>query len=281
MKSLSIILLCTNLLFATQWQPPISCGALLNHQSSFNSINTMLYGDAWRDGYWAADICYYTWDGNNWVWAGWVQGDVNTTYNEIEPFLSYDGQHLYFERYYSNHDLYVADWNGSGFVNSRPLNSNINQGNSRDPSLTQDMQHLYFIKSYKIYVTDWNGSDWGVPVILPPEINNYNSVLFYTTISPDGNEIYFTNDSNTNRPLVFSKKIGGIWQQWQLCDYNINPPSPPNVKIWNPVLTYGTYSEQELYFSRNWNEIYTYHALRSPVSVEPASLGQIKANYAK
>jgi hypothetical protein len=264
--------------FATQWQPPETVNGLGITGLNINSNTTIMYGAKWHDGYWGADIGYYTWSGSTWVWVDWVQGDVNTTDDEEEPFITYDGQHLYFQRYdLYDYILYKADWGGSEFVNSSPLNSNINQGNSRYPSLTQDSQLLYFVKGTKIYVSVWNGSDWDVPTILPDEVNGGGGIYRENvTITPDGNEIYFTGAGSYVNKLAFSQKIGGVWQQWQYCDYNINPPSYPS--IYYPAFTYSAYANQYMYFGKNVSPYY-YRSLRSPVSVEPASLGQIKATY--
>jgi hypothetical protein len=274
-----IILLILSLIiysFATQWQPPEVVNGLDENGFNLNSANTLIYGAKWHNSYWQGDCCYYEWNGSAWVWGDWVQGDVNSTDYDDEPFITYDGQHLYFERWNSNHALYVADWDGSGFINSRALNSYINQGSSRFPSLTQDSQLLYFEKGNKIYVSVWNGADWGIPSLLPPEVNEGGGLFRENvTITPDGNELYFTGAGSSPSRLAFSKKVGGVWQQWQYCDSNINAPG---VQIFCPAFTYSDYANQYLYFITNIAP-YTYRSLRSPVAVEPASLGQIKAVY--
>ena len=247
---------------------------------NFSGNNQIMYGNKYNNDYWHGDIEYYQWDGNQWIWGGWLLGDVNSTSNEEEPFITYDGQHIYFMRWYGSSEIqiYIADWNGSGFYNSRPLGPQINNPNARYPSLTQDGQKLYFTRTI-IYESTWNGNDWGNPIALPSEVNSGGSDRFYVTISPDGNEIYFCGAGSYIYKLAYSKKIGGIWQQWQYCDYNINPPGMTCV---SPGLTYGSYETQELYYNRPYGvNALTYHFHRSPVSVEPASLGQIKANYAR
>ncbi len=276
----SVIILISSFSFATQWQPPEPVYGLSENGFNLNSDNTVMYGSKWHDGAWFGDCCYYIWNGSVWVWGDWVQGDVNTqSHYEDEPFVTYNGQHLYFQRWNSDYALYVADWNGSEFVNSRPLNSSINQGDSRYPSLTQDMQLLYFAKGLKVYVSEWDGSDWGVPTILPDEVNGGGGMFrLNITITPDGNEIYFTGAGSYVNKLAFSQKIDGVWQQWQYCDYNINPPSYPSINC--PAFTYSAYANQYMYFAKNIAP-QVFRSLRSPVSVEPASLGQIKANYAK
>jgi len=274
----SVIILISLLSFATQWQPPETVNGLGINGLNLNSNNTIMYGAKWHDGYWMGDICYYIWDGVEWVWGDWVQGDVNTTDYDDEPFVTYDGQHLYFQRWgASGHpELYVAVWNGSQFINSRQLNPLIDTGDDRYPSLTQDEQKLYFSRG-KIWESIWDGSDWGAPTLLPNEVNEGGGTYRWeVTITPDGNEIYFTGAGSYVNKLAFSQKIGGVWQQWQYCDYNINPPSYPSV--YYPAFTYSDYANQYMYFGKNVSPYY-YRSLRSPVSVEPASIGQIKATY--
>ncbi len=274
-----LLFLCA---FSTQWQPAslIPPGDLVIGGPSFTNDNLRIYGDQWHDGYWAGDICYFDWNGSAWVFGGWVPGDVNTTMYDDEPFINYDGQHLYFTRWlYDGQTIYVADWDGSQFVNSRPLGPQINNGDNRYPSVTQDGMKLYYTGGsgsyFKIFESTWNGSDWNVGILMPDAVNSSGN-RFDVTITPDGNEIYFTGGPYPSK-LAFSRKIGSIWQQWQYCDSNINIPG---CTVSGEALTYAPYGTQELYFARNFSPgTLTWHALRSPVSVEPASLGQIKANY--
>jgi len=278
MKSILLTFIIFSISYSTEWQvpQPIQPGNLAINSPSFSGDNLRIYCGIYYSIY-HGDIAYYDWNGTQWVYVDRVPGDVNTTSEEFEPFITYDGQHLYFDRYDTNHVLYVADWNGSAFINSRALNANINQGDSRYPSLTQDMQYLYFAKGLKIYVSEWNGLDWGIPTILPPSVNNGGMYRYDVTISPDGNEIYFTGTQPHSNWIAFSRKVGGVWQQWQYCDSNINIPG---CTLGSEALTYAPYETQELYFARNFSPgTLTWHALRSPVAVEPASLGQIKANY--
>jgi hypothetical protein len=280
MKLLLYIISFISFGFATQWQPPESVEGLNINGLNLNSDNSMMYGSIWHDGYWKSDICYYNWDGNSWVFGDWIKGNVNTTDYEEEPFITYDGQHLYFQRWGSyNPILYVADWNGSGFVNSMQLNSLINTGDARYPSITQNGQKLYFSRG-KIWESSWTGSDWGAPVLLPPSVNEGGGMYRWdVTVTPDGNELYFTGAGSYVHLLAFSHKSDGVWQQWEYCDININPTT--SVQIFCPAFTYSNYTNQYLYFVKNVGPPYTYRSLRSPVAVEPASLGQIKANYAR
>lgn len=278
------ILLLSILSIATQWQPAsiIPPGTLAINGTSFTADNLRIYCSIY-DPYYHADIAYYDWYGSQWNYMGQIQGNVNTTADESQPFITYDGQKLYFMRSIGStgtYHLWVATWNGSGFYGSTELNPLINSGDCREPSITQDGLKLYFTKGgtgAKIYESIWTVSDWGSPVILPNSVNEPGFGRYDVTISPNGSEIYFTGAYPSPNKLAFSLRIGGIWQQWQYCDSNINQPG---ASVGNEALTYAPYATQELYFARtNSPGTLTWHALRSPVSVEPASLGQIKAIY--
>jgi hypothetical protein len=279
MKTICIIIISYTITFATQWNNPECLGINIGG-TSFTADNQIAYCSVY-DPYYASNIAYYHWDGSQWIYMDQIQGDVNTTHQESQPFITYDGQYLFYDRSVGStlppYHIWVATWNGSGFYNSVELNPLINSGDCREPSLTQDGLKLYFTRSSKIYESVWNGSDWGSPIILPDSVNEPGFSRDNVTISPDGNEIYFTGAYDYYMWLAFSQKISGVWQQWQYCDSNINTP---NCQINSPALTYAPYGSQELYFNRNNSpSILTWHALRSPVSVEPASLGQIKATY--
>jgi hypothetical protein len=286
MKSTLIILFIAIGVLATQWQPAsiIPPGTITITGPSFTGDNMRIYCSIY-DSYYHSEIAFYDWSGSQWFYGGKVAGDVNTTQDEEQPFITYDNQKLFFEKSnFSPHHLWVATWNGIGFYNSVELNSSINSADCRFPTLTQDGLKLYFSRASgngtKIFESLWNGVDWALPIILPPEINEGGGIdRSNVLISPDGDELYFTGAGASPSKLAFSQKIDGVWQQWQYCDSNINIPG---CSISGVALTYAPYSTQELYFARNYSPgTLTWHALRSPVAVEPASLGQIKATYAK
>ena len=276
------ILLLSLYSLATQWQPPETVSGLDISGLNLNSDNIIMYGAKWHDGYWRGDSCYYIWNGSQWVWGDWVQGDVNTTEYDDEPFITHDGQHIYFTRWlYDGLTIYVADWDGSEFINSRALGPQINLGDNRYPSLTQDNLKLYYTTGsgsyFKIFEATWNGSDWNAGVLMPDAVNSSGN-RYNVTITPDGNEIYFTGASPWNNRLAYSHKVGGVWQQWQYCDYNINPLES-TAPVSCPAFSYSDYANQYLYFESDVPGVHHFRSLRSPVSVEPASLGQIKAVY--
>lgn len=114
MKPILLLLLIILSAYSTQWQNP-NCLNVYIDGPSFNSLNNRIYCDIFYS-YYLADIAYYDWDGTQWIYIGRVEGDVNTSNYEEEPFLTYDGLHLYFMRSLSQTPppsyIYVADWNG-------------------------------------------------------------------------------------------------------------------------------------------------------------------------
>jgi Tol biopolymer transport system component len=282
MKIAVILLLTPAFLLASQWQPPLPCqpSGISFNGPSFNASNNRIYCYIFN-GSNHADIAMYDFIGSQWVYAGLLPGDVNTVFDDEEPFITYDGQHIYFQRSAFAYQLYVADWDGSGFTNATRLNDRINKGDTRYPSLTQDGQKLYFDRitpnGRKIFESTWEGDDWGEPVLLPVAVNGTDSQdRIDVTISPDGNEIYFTGAGTNSNWLAFSRKVNGVWQPWQYCDSNINQSGEI---ILDEALTYAPYATQELLFRRDG--VYSLHALRSPIAVEPATLSAIKALYAR
>ena len=283
--------------YATLWQP----GETITYTGvcpSFKADNQRMYVSI-VDGFPSSEnIGFNNWNGSAWVWGGDVLGDIRTTAEEEdEPFITYDGQWMYFVRKNDPSNptwcyIYKAQNKGDyiHFNGSTALGPQINNiyGNqyANYPSITQDGQKLYFVAYQngdyaKIHEASWNGSDWSSVILLPPEINTGGSSRLDVCVTPDGSELYFRifNESGPNK-LAYSRKVGGIWQQWQYCDDNINPPGTTRVD--DTTFTYGTYDTQKLYFDRYMGTSFgRYYALRSPVMVQPASIGQIKALYAE
>jgi hypothetical protein len=286
MRSFSFMITCFVFSYATQWQIPIQCepAGIGFSGPSFVADNNRIYCSIYYSIY-QLDIAYYDWNSSLWVYGDRISGDVNTGNKELEPFVTYDNQYLYYMRSVSQtgqpYHIWMATWNGSGFNNSVELGLQINSSDCRYPCLTQDNQKLYFSRSTggvkKIYESNWNGLDWDTPVMLPVEVNGPDTHdRINVAISPDGNELYFTGAGDYWLFLAYSKKVNNIWQQWQYCDSNINKEGKT---ISNEALTYASYDSQELYFARTGEG--TLHALRSPITVQPTSLGNIKALYGK
>lgn len=107
-------------------------------------------------------------------------------YNDIEPFLSVDGQQLF-------------------FASTRPID--------RDSARTD----------YNIWVASRAGNTWGDPVPLDTLINS-NKDEFYPAVSANGN-LYFTatrEDGAGREDIFLSKNTNGAYQPPKALDSTIN-----------------------------------------------------------
>ncbi|OPX35337.1 hypothetical protein B1H10_01480 [candidate division KSB1 bacterium 4484_188] len=172
------------------------------------------------------------------IWSTPVAvSEVNTTDSDMHPFISADGQKLYFSSNRSggpgNHDIYVSHWSGSVWGTPQLIPGNVNTASDEaHPSLTADGQTMYFssnrsggIGGTDIYVSHWTGSEWDSPVNLGGVVNSGETDQF-PAISGDGTKLIFV-----------SRRTGGygnfdIWESvynptnnlWGIVSLRNNPP---------------------------------------------------------
>jgi len=140
---------------------------------------------------------------------------INTSAVESDPFLTADGQKLFFTR---DGDIWYANRSGNSWVNAVKLNSQVNFPPSgvQSPSVSPDGQKLYFVVGardgffWDVWVSTWNSStnDWGTPVNIGWPVNTPGAE-FSVKLSPDGQRIYFS--SNTSIP---GTRCGFYVSQW-------------------------------------------------------------------
>lgn len=138
---------------------------------------------------------------------------INETANESDfsggPFLTYDDQEIYFTSNRTGgqgeNDIWYSERTDNGWSMPVNLGSPINTSEYEGfPSLTEDKQHLYFMRmnkenlkktkdiTYDIYVShkDENGI-WGVPEKLPAPVNTgYEG---FARIMPNGNSMVISS----------------------------------------------------------------------------------------
>lgn len=152
-------------------------------------------------------------DGDKYVDAKKVEGDVNTRFHEGQVSVSKDGKTMFFTRNnfndgkkatdgsgVNNLKIYKATLNDEGkWVNIKELPFNSNNYSVGHPSLTSDGGTLYFASDmpggkgksdlYKVSVT---GDSFGTPVNLGDKINTEGNELF-PFVHNDGN-LFFSSD---------------------------------------------------------------------------------------
>jgi len=72
--------------------------------------------------------------------------EINTGREEWCPFISADGQYLYFAREHINNDLYVCHQTDSGWSDPQKLPFCIERVDERNPTLNTTNDTLYFIQ---------------------------------------------------------------------------------------------------------------------------------------
>jgi hypothetical protein len=197
------------------WINIINCGPNLNTEidernpcisPDGNKIYFATYEKPGGQGSW--DIWVSTWDSLNGEW-GIPQNlglNVNSDGMDWTPFITYDGNRLYFSsnRYWWG--ISFCEREGEGWGPANWLGSIVNDNGTEEcPTLTADGRTLYFSRWIQevpegdliphIFVSYWTGIEWAVPVELPPQINYPEAGGWTPWISPDGTRLYFSAGS--------------------------------------------------------------------------------------
>jgi dipeptidyl aminopeptidase/acylaminoacyl peptidase len=149
-------------------------------------------------------------EGGSWSRPIPVAGDVNRprltdddpARSELGPLLLPSGELLYSttEDGEWGADLYVADRDGDGFIDPRPLRVS-SQGAETHPAVSRDGRWLVFqafrqadaVGEQDLYVSERVGLGWGRPRPLPEPVNSPDNDG-YPSFSPDGRYLFFASD---------------------------------------------------------------------------------------
>jgi outer membrane protein OmpA-like peptidoglycan-associated protein len=152
-------------------------------------------------------------DGDKYLDAKKVEGDVNTRFHEGQVSVSKDGKTMFFTRNnfndgkkatdgsgVNNLKIYKATLNDEGkWVNIKELPFNSNNYSVGHPSLTSDGSTLYFASDMPggkgksdLYKVSVSGDTFGTPVNLGDKINTEGNELF-PFVHNDGN-LFFSSD---------------------------------------------------------------------------------------
>jgi hypothetical protein len=179
----------------------------------------------------------------------WSDGVLEDSFNEHvkgytvkTPFLTYDGQTLYFSANLPGSrgfDIFYSKRDGDSWSKPIHLSPVINtEKDEISPSLSADNLTIYFTRNriendcYNIYVSESDISGWSVPKMLPVPISV--GCEKYVYISPTGETLLFSTDRLSEK----KKKKYSIFYS-SLISKNIwSPPSP----IDNTVKTYSEFT---------------------------------------
>jgi hypothetical protein len=131
---------------------------------------------------------------------------LNTSSEDYEPRLSWDGLTLYFVRGKAgeNADIYQSTRTPSGWSPPEPLAFLNTEYDELGPEPASDGESLYFysdrpggLGGYDLWVVHRSESGWSQPANLGPSVNTlYND--YGAALTPDGAQLYFA--SNRPRP---------------------------------------------------------------------------------
>jgi hypothetical protein len=201
-----------------------------------------------------------------------VKGHVIKT-----PFLTYDGQTLYFSANLSDSrgfDIFYSKKNGNSWTKPVALSPVINtEKNEISPSLSADNLTIYFTRDglenncYNIYTSEVDISGWSVPQILPVPISTGCEKHVY--ISPTGETLLFSTDRLSEKRkkkynVFYSTLISkNIWTP----PYIWEPPSPTDktMKEYNEFTPTIDYKNSKIFVTKGvidsaTHYIYSYDA---------------------
>lgn len=153
-------------------------------------------------------------------------------YNDIEPFLSVDGQHLFFastrpmdaDSTRSDYNIWVAKRAGASWIDPTPLDTLINSKKDEFYPAVSRNGNLYFtatrdegIGREDIFMSEYINGNYQQPVVLDSAINT-GVFEFNAYISPEEDLLVFSSfgrqDGLGGGDLYFSKKgENGIWEE--------------------------------------------------------------------
>ncbi len=222
------------------WSPAINCGPNINtanledgHSLSGDSLKFYIASDR-PGGLGASDIWVSVYS-NGWQPATNLGGNINSPYQEYEPYISSDGIKLYFSSYrpggMGGSDIWISEFTGGSWQPAYNLASINTAFDETCPCVSNDNTRLYFASDrpggqgqMDIWVSHDSGGSWQPSTNLGAIINTidweYSPFITY-----DNQALYFGSD----RPGGFggfdvwvSENIGGSWHSPINVGSNIN-----------------------------------------------------------
>src|SRR5882757_9003653 len=183
------------------------------------------------------------------------------SWSDLDPFISPDGEHLFFistrpvhdgENTKKNMDLWVADRSGAEWGSPRWIENVNSEGKEGSPSVTRDGT-LYFFSDRQnspnknaLYESKFLDGHYTVPVLLPASINSGTSDTS-PFVSPDGKVLLFysTRPGGLGKAdLYVSFRKHGKWT----AAVNLGPIVNSSDFNYNPVVSP---DGQQFFFGRN------------------------------
>jgi Tol biopolymer transport system component len=183
---------------------------------------------------------------------------INTTFNERDPWITADGQKLFFASDYpdGNGDIWMSTWSGTNWGTPVNCGPNVNSGLIEwSPSTSPNGKRLYFIAfgrpggygGWDVWYSDWDEGlqQWGAAQNMGPVINT--PVLDWCPeVSRNGQGLYYTTEGyghGCGGALYVSRWNGSSWNTPEPLPLHINQTCTED----RPSLTV---DEKTMYFVR-------------------------------
>ena len=176
---------------------------------------------------------------------------LNTASNETDPYLSPDGQELYFcqcanmtQTTASGCKIMVAKKKGSSFGDAKPLPSPINTGNELAPMILADNETLIFASSRSggkgkldLYMSRKTATGWSKPVNMT-FLNTANDDR-YISIPMKGDKVFFSKPEGMASNIVYGmipkefRQKNIVWLNGTIENYSSTGVLKPKVIVKN------------------------------------------------
>jgi hypothetical protein len=211
----------------------------------------------------------------------WNPGVSEDSFNEHikdyvvkTPFLTYDGQTLYFSANLPGSrgfDIFYSKKNGDSWSKPVALSPVINtEKDEISPSLSANNLTIYITRNgldndcYSIYTSEIDVSGWSVPQVLPSPIST--GCEKYVYISPTGETLLFSTDRLTEK----KKKKYNIFHSTLISKNIWTPPSPidNNAKEYNEFTPVIDYKNNKIFVTKGGFDslVYSIHSYDAAVS---------------
>ncbi len=188
--------------------PHVNSGSKDEHATFTPDGQTMFFASTREGGFGAYDLYVTHLENGEWTKAELLPLPVNTQKDDFDPFITSDGEKLFFASNRDNSDkywdcdIYVSSWSGKNWTEPELYDPVFVTPDKPDwgATVTRDFKTFIFSSgrdlskphSVQIFQADWLGNKWSPPQLLPFPVNagEWEATPY---ITPDGNVLYLNS----------------------------------------------------------------------------------------